>query len=525
MKNLFKIVLFFCCTSYSQTVIWQDRLGGDLQNTSHKNILLTDGGILIGGRSNSNAFADKTENSKGDFDYWIVKTDENGTIIWDKTLGGSALDIFYDCVATNDNGALIVGYSNSPVSGDKTENLMGGAYDFFFFFIDENGSIIWQNTIGGNGNDTPVSACLTPDGGFLILGNSDSNSSGDKTENSRGFQDFWVVKLDTNGAVQWDKTIGGSGNDIASRIIPLIDGNYLITGYSTSSISGEKNENSRGGHDFWILKINPAGGIIWQKTIGGNGFDAPYCAIEFNPDSYVIGGESNSSISGEKTENSRGGNDFWLIEVNNQGSLVQQKTIGGNQFDYLLAMTKTFDNHIVLCGFSNSPISGEKTISNVGLGTDSWLLKINSSFSSVWQKTYGGNFDEGTNSIFEFTNGDLCVSGGTSSPLSGSLTEGPVGDRDYWILRLTESLDIPSYTDKAIFSIAPNPTNSNVSLQWQPDGNPITLGLYSPLGQLLSQQTDQSGFVTVELPEAIGFYFLKINTVDGQSFFFKILKK
>jgi hypothetical protein len=517
-------LLFFCYTSFSQTVVWQNRLGGDLRNTSYKSLLLTDGNVLIGGRSNSNAFADKTENSKGDFDYWLIKTDGNGTTVWDKTLGGSGLEIFYDCIATNDNGALVVGYSNSPISGDKTENLIGGAYDFWVVRLDENGSIIWQNTLGGNGNDTPVSACLTADGGFLIVGYSDSDSSGDKTENSRGFQDFWVVKLDANGAVLWDKTIGGTGNDIASKIIPLSDGNFLITGYSTSSISGEKNENSRGGHDFWILKINPFGNIIWQKTLGGNGFDAPYCAVEFNADAYVIGGESNSNQSGDKTENTRGNSDYWLVVVNNQGNLIQQKTIGGSQLDNLLAMTKTIDNHLVLCGFSNSPISGEKTISNVGLGTDSWLLKVNSSFSSVWQKTYGGNFDEGINSIFEFPNGDLCVSGSTGSPLSGSLTEGPVGETDYWILRLTASLDTPSYPDKAIFSIAPNPTNSNVSLQWQSDGNAITIGLYSPLGQLLSHQIDASGLVAIELPEANGVYILKINTVNDQYYTFKILK-
>ncbi|MCZ8169129.1 T9SS type A sorting domain-containing protein [Flavobacterium sp.] len=517
-------MLFFCYTSFSQTVVWQNRLGGDLRNTSYKSLLLTDGNVLIGGRSNSNAFADKTENSKGDFDYWLIKTDGNGTTVWDKTLGGSGLEIFYDCIATNDNGALVVGYSNSPISGDKTENLIGGAYDFWVVRLDENGSIIWQNTLGGNGNDTPVSACLTADGGFLIVGYSDSDSSGDKTENSRGFQDFWVVKLDANGAVLWDKTIGGTGNDIASKIIPLSDGNFLITGYSTSSISGEKNENSRGGHDFWILKINPFGNIIWQKTLGGNGFDAPYCAVEFNADAYVIGGESNSNQSGDKTENTRGNSDYWLVVVNNQGNLIQQKTIGGSQLDNLLAMTKTIDNHLVLCGFSNSPISGEKTISNVGLGTDSWLLKVNSSFSSVWQKTYGGNFDEGINSIFEFPNGDLCVSGSTGSPLSGSLTEGPVGETDYWILRLTASLDTPSYPDKAIFSIAPNPTNSNVSLQWQSDGNAITIGLYSPLGQLLSHQIDASGLVAIELPEANGVYILKINTVNDQYYTFKILK-
>ena len=524
MKYLYKILLFFCYTSFSQTVVWQNRLGGDLRNTSYKSLLLTDGNVLIGGRSNSNAFADKTENSKGDFDYWLIKTDGNGTTVWDKTLGGSGLEIFYDCIATNDNGALVVGYSNSPISGDKTENLIGGAYDFWVVRLDENGSIIWQNTLGGNGNDTPVSACLTADGGFLIVGYSDSDSSGDKTENSRGFQDFWVVKLDANGAVLWDKTIGGTGNDIASKIIPLSDGNFLITGYSTSSISGEKNENSRGGHDFWILKINPFGNIIWQKTLGGNGFDAPYCAVEFNADAYVIGGESNSNQSGDKTENTRGNSDYWLVVVNNQGNLIQQKTIGGSQLDNLLAMTKTIDNHLVLCGFSNSPISGEKTISNVGLGTDSWLLKVNSSFSSVWQKTYGGNFDEGINSIFEFPNGDLCVSGSTGSPLSGSLTEGPVGETDYWILRLTASLDTPSYPDKAIFSIAPNPTNSNVSLQWQSDGNAITIGLYSPLGQLLSHQIDASGLVAIELPEANGVYILKINTVNDQYYTFKILK-
>ncbi|MFN5773382.1 T9SS type A sorting domain-containing protein, partial [Flavobacterium sp.] len=320
-------------------------------------------------------------------------------------------------------------------------------------------------------------------------------------------------------------TIGGNGNDVISETLQLENGNFILLGFSNSNISGDKTEDSKGSNDYWIIEINSLGEIIWQKTIGGDGSDISTSLIKTTNNTLLLGGHSSSSISGDKTESCRGFSDYWIVELNSSGDILWQKTIGGNQEDKLLAITESNDNNYLITGNSSSGISGDKTDPLYGIGgADSWIVKINTVGNILFQKTIGSTGDDGLNSILQENDGGIFLSGGTNSPSTNDINELPIGINDYWILRLTASLDTPSYPDKAIFSIAPNPTNSNVSLQWQPDGNAITIGLYSPLGQLLSHQNDASGLVAIELPEANGVYILKINTVNDQYYTFKILK-
>ena len=129
-------------------------------------------------------------------------------------------------------------------------------------------SIDWQKTIGGDNRDVASCVLTTTDNGTLIAGLSESSISGDKNDTSRGGTDIWLVKLSPSGILEWQKTIGGNEDDFVNSIIVANDGGYLLGGASFSDISGEKTENSRGGSDIWILKINESGTIEWQKTIG-----------------------------------------------------------------------------------------------------------------------------------------------------------------------------------------------------------------------------------------------------------------
>ncbi|MBY0486271.1 MAG: T9SS type A sorting domain-containing protein, partial [Flavobacteriaceae bacterium] len=217
-------------------------------------------------------------------------------------------------IETNDGGFLLSGTSNSTISGDKTENSNGGN-DFWVIKTNSLGTIVWQNTIGGNLSDEPVSAIQTNDGGYLIAGSSNSSLSGDKTENSKGGFDYWIVKLDSNGNVIWDKTIGGNLDDKIAKIIPTSDGNYVLIGSSKSTISGNKTESNRGEFDIWMLKINSSGSILWDKTIGGNLDDNAYDVIQSSDNGYLIGATSTSTISGDKTENNRGNKDYWAVKL------------------------------------------------------------------------------------------------------------------------------------------------------------------------------------------------------------------
>jgi len=148
----------------------------------------------------------------------------------------------------------------------------------------------------------------------MVIGFSNSNISGAKTENSNGEEDYWILKLDVNGNIEWQNTIGGNFGDACYTVIETSDNGYFITGYSYSEISGDKTENNVGSTDFWIMKLNNVGIIEWQNTIGGSDGERLPQAIKNLDGSYTIAGQSRSNISGDKTENSRGDYDFWIIK-------------------------------------------------------------------------------------------------------------------------------------------------------------------------------------------------------------------
>ena len=183
-------------------------------------------------------------------------------------------------------------------------------------------------TLFGPENDILSSVSQTSDDSILVGGLSESSISGEKTEVSRGDYDYWLLKLNPSGAILWDKTIGGDAYDGLSDFFETNDGNYIVAGFTLSSISGEKSEASRGLFDIWILKLDTIKNIIWQKTIGGSGVDGLNKVIQTTDSGFVLGSTSNSPISGEKTESSFGGNDYWIVKLNSSGVIEWQKTIG-----------------------------------------------------------------------------------------------------------------------------------------------------------------------------------------------------
>ncbi len=259
MQNKRYILLLLAALTYVTTALTQPRikdqgtLGGNLDDQFGAMYLTTDGGLIAGGYSKSNKSAQKTQDSKGDYDYWIVKLDSNHKIQWDKTIGGSSTDQLAALQQTADGGYILGGTSSSNISGDKTENTHG-YYDNDYWIVKLNaaGNIQWDKTIGGTNYDYLLDLRQTTDGGYILGGTSRSNISGDKTENSRGNDDYWIVKLDGSGNIQWDKTIGGSAYDNLYAIQQTTDGGYIAGGNSTSNISGEKTENSRGIMEFFF---------------------------------------------------------------------------------------------------------------------------------------------------------------------------------------------------------------------------------------------------------------------------------
>jgi hypothetical protein len=251
----------------------------------------TDGGYIVGGSSSSPISGDKTQDSIGWDDYWIVKTDSLGNIMWQNTIGGTHWDKLETIHQTTDGGYILGGISLSNISGDKTENCIGG-WDFWVVKTDSIGNILWQNTIGGDSDEgsnvtnQPLLE-LTSDGGYILGGFSESNISGDKTENSMGLFDYWIVKLtpDITSGVSGTATdiktyslfpnpatdkIQVQGSTSAIRSIEIYDAlgknvySYVNQQHATDEIIIDASSLQQG---IYFVKVNDGGNYSTKKLI------------------------------------------------------------------------------------------------------------------------------------------------------------------------------------------------------------------------------------------------------------------
>ncbi|MBK9402341.1 MAG: T9SS type A sorting domain-containing protein [Bacteroidetes bacterium] len=247
------------------TIQWQNFFGGSGSDGLNCIKETIDGGYILGGSSDSNISGYKTENCLGGPDYWIVKVNSAGNLQWQNTIGGSTTDQLFSIQQTSDRGYILGGHSYSNISGDKIENCLGGN-DYWIVKTDSAGNLHWQNTIGGGNSEILVSNQQTADGGYILGGFSLSYISKDKTENNLGFYDYFIVKTDTAGNLQWQNNIGGNDKDQLTSIQQTSDGGYIIGGYSESNISGDKTENCNGDKDYWIVKLTGKYNLVSGKV-------------------------------------------------------------------------------------------------------------------------------------------------------------------------------------------------------------------------------------------------------------------
>ncbi len=430
-------------TSFAQApdIEWQNTIGGSLSDNLPSIAQTDDNGYILGGYSNSSISGDKTENNLGFSDYWVVKLNMIGALEWQKNLGGSLADVLNSIAQTADGGYILGGHSISDISGDKTENSQG-SYDFWVIKLDTTGSIAWQKTIGGNNLDYLRSISQTTDGGYILGGYSKSSISGNKAENCFGDYDYWVVKINSTGSIEWQTTLGGSKSDVLYSIKQTTDGGYILAGYSDSNISGNKTEISNGENDYWVVKLNSTGFIEWQNTIGGSNADYLTTIDQTLDGGYIIGGNSYSNTSGDKTDDCRGKNDYWIIKLDAVGNIESQKTIGGNSFDYLLTIGQTDDHGYILGGQSMSNLSGDKTENSNGF-YDYWVIKLDSTLAIEWQNSIGGASSDFLYAIAQTNDGGFALCGESSSNISGDKSENSLGDADYCVIKLAGPPCIP----------------------------------------------------------------------------------
>jgi hypothetical protein len=363
---------------------------------------------------------------------------------WDKRFGGTDVDYLYSFQQTKDGGYILGGSSQSGITGDKTQ-AKWGYQDYWVVKIDSLGNKQWDKDFGGTEADYLISLQQTRDGGYILGGYSFSDSSGDKTQDGWGLHDFWIVKIDSLGSKLWDKDFGGTDYDFLYSIQQTTDGGYVLGGFSASGISGNKTQDTWGNYDYWIVKIDSLGNKQWDKDFGGTSIDFLYSLKQTIDNGYILGGYSYSGISGDKTQDTIGSWDYWIVKTDSLGNKQWDKDFGGTEEDRLFSLQQTVDGGYILGGFSASGISGDKTqpiwdtCTSCFYKFDYWIIKTDSVGNKQWDKDFGGTLIEELFNIFISDDGGYLFSGDSYSPLSGDKTENNLGTEQTWVLK-TDSL-------------------------------------------------------------------------------------
>lgn len=517
--------MMLCLLSFFITlhVYAQPRLNGQKTVNNTGNDILTamaltsDGGVIAGGTSHWGQI--------GYYDYLVVKLNRALEVEWQRDFGTYGHNNLQAVQQTPDGGYILGGYSNGNANNDKTEDSRNRR-DYWIIKLDANGNKEWDKTIGGNGYDFLEDLQLTKDGGYILGGYSNSSASGEKTGGVRNDYDYWIVKLDAAGNIQWDKTIGGNNSDVLQALQQTKDGGYILGGYSNSNPRREKSAYSRGGYDYWVVKLDKDANIQWEKTIGGNSYDLLEAIQQTKDGGYILGGYSTSGKSGSKSQDSRGSEDYWIVKIDADGNKQWDRTIGGNRGDYLRSLDQTADGGYILGGTSGSDISGDKTNQSRNNNFDEWIVKVDWHGRIQWQKSIGGSIADACNSIIEYAPNRYMVGGTSRSDSTGNKNEDRISKRDFWIYKLvyddpnsaaiasaqsTGRLQAPAHNSNTAFSFYPNPAREQITVQTT---GKAVFTLLNTQGKIVVTQTiNGTGVIRVtHLPA--GVYYLK-NTATG----------
>jgi hypothetical protein len=515
---LFLLGSFFvsslCAAGQTFTPRWDKTFGGAADENFYALQPTADGGYLLGGHSNSGISGERTHASRGTYDYWVVKIDASGAKLWDQAYGGTDADILRAIAPTSDGGYLLGGRSYSEAGGEKSQ-ANRGLGDYWVVKIDANGNKLWDRTYGGDGEDQLMVMHPTPDGGYLLGGYSGSDVSGEKTQPRQGV-DFWVVKIDATGAKLWDKTFGGVGISVLNAIAPTPDGGYLLGGESSTISSTDKSQPPRGNEDMWVIKIDNLGNKQWDRSFGGSDTDR-LKALQPTPDGgCLLGGYSLSGVSGDKTQPSKGGLDQWLVKIDAAGNKLWDKAYGGDKVDYAYAIQPTADGNYLLGGLSSSTNSGDKTQDTQG-GYDYWVVKVDANGNKLADATFGGSADDFQFSLQPTNDGNYVMGGHSNSGLTGTKTQPSRGGADYWVMKFGAPIATATTpVAKLTADIYPNPALGNFRVRL-PASAPrvgLRLSLVDATGRTVLTKalaTTDAGDLSIEVgPRLEGLYLLRI---------------
>ena len=384
--------------------------GGSNEDIAHAIIKTYDGGFAVIGNTKSNDI-DLNFRTTNDSDVLFLKFKPDLELDYIKTYGGSDDDRGYDLVQLEDRGFILLGYSKSS---DGDVSLNKGQHDNWVIRIDQKGKIIWEKSFGFSGHDHAYNIISTKDGGFFFNGFLDvtaSNGLGMTKKNMKiskkhGVGEFWCHKIDKDGNLQWRKYFGGTNNDRSYDAIQTLEGDFIIVG--TSESNDFEISNSKGSYDMWVIKLDNNGNLIWEKSFGGKGYDGGNAVIENSYGNIMILGQTNS-LDNDITD-PLGSSDFFLVNMTKKGEILNIENLGTSNFDSGKSIMELDDGSHYLLGHTNDITSVDGNF-----GSDILFIKTLPNGVFIENQKVGGSGTDIGYDFTQISDGSIIIVGSTDS--------------------------------------------------------------------------------------------------------------
>ncbi|KFE99865.1 secretion protein [Chryseobacterium formosense] len=543
MKKLYMSTFLICTTAvlYSQEVVWQKDIKSSTQDFLSQVTTTVDQQYLITGSSIQSKKITTENKQNNGYDFHLVKLDQQGEEVWEKYFSGQNHDFLSSTISTQDGGFLISGTTYSSKGLDKKDDSKGGS-DIWLIRINEFGDELWQKTLGTSQDEEARSVIQTADLGFMVAGNVQNSPNG------FGSKDVIISRLDKNGKILSEIILGGKGLDEVEKMIPTPDGGALLGIYSRSSEirgtgSGTTAKNSSlenpnpvsrypkatanyGEGDFWIVKLNKDGKVEWEKNFGGKG-DNHVRTMAFTSSGYIIGGESRSERSGNKTVGIEEGTDLWLISLNTKGDEQWQKSYNFKNRDILMGMN-------VISGMrdAESGVNGVSSTKGILLGGYTqaegrieaddetfWMFYIDNNGNEQWRKHVKGESRKKEERL-----SDLKMNKDGSIVLAGTSAE-ELGKENWKIVKLGDD-QINKLIEKQDMKIYPNPVSDYCYVEVGFEFKEADIILYDMGGRQLQSLKTKNKVTKMNTQNLIqGAYLIVIKTDTEKTANAKLIKK
>jgi hypothetical protein len=516
MKKFYAGALFLCTVLAvnAQDVIWQKDIKSSTQDFLSQVTTTIDQQYLISGSSIQSKKLSTDNKQNNGYDLHLIKLNQQGEQIWEKYFSGNNHDFLSGTVATQDGGFLAAGTSYSGKGLDKKDDSKGGT-DIWLIRLNEFGDELWQKTIGTQADEEARSVIQTTDFGFFVAGNITAQ---DPKTKGYGSKDVLIVRLDKNGKELSQLTLGGKGLDEVEKMIPTKDGGALLGIYSRSNQGGSKKTENFGEGDYWIIKLSKDGKVEWEKNFGGKG-DDHLRTLALTSTGYLIGGESRSERSGNKSVGIEEGTDLWLISLDERGEEIWQKSYNFKNRDVLMGMIVL---HASDDKSSKGVLLGGYTQAEGRVENDDetfWMLYLDQNGNEQWRKHVKGESRKKEERL-----SDIKLNRDGSIILAGTSAE-ELGKENWKIVKLGDK-QIDQLIEKQDIKIYPNPVSDYAYVEIGFDFKEAEILMYDMSGRQLQSLKTKNKVTKINTQPLIqGAYLITIKTDTNKTVNAKLIKK